>query len=202
MSLRFWFIKLGFWIGRPAYFMWSTSWLVDAVTVSSFKFASSSSSFALFMSFIPSPHPLKSQWLFLHRLVIFPWNLGLKEHSYFVTPLLRPPHNGIFFAASIGSSPPHMSLPYSQALTITHQYLDNVTFEIVPNAITIKQARELLQESNQEADNMEKIHLQKLRDDFEKLHMFESKIISEWIVFYRLNQLTSLKMIDSSIYSS
>jgi hypothetical protein len=49
---------------------------------------------------------------------------------------------------------------------------------------------------------MEKIHLQKLRDDFEKLHMFESKIISEWIVFYRLNQLTSLKMIDSSIYSS
>jgi hypothetical protein len=72
-----------------------------------------------------------------------------------------------------------MSLPYSQALKITHQYLDNVTFEIVPNAITIKQARELLQESNQEADNMEKIHLQKLRDDFEKLHMFESKIISE-----------------------
>jgi hypothetical protein len=49
----------------------------------------------------------------------------------------------------------------------------------VPNATTIKRAREVLQESNQETDNMRKIHLQKLRGDFEKLLMLESKIISE-----------------------
>jgi hypothetical protein len=72
-----------------------------------------------------------------------------------------------------------MSLSNFQALKITHQYLDNITFEIVPNATTIKQAREVLQESNQETDNMRKIHLQKLRGDFEKLLMLESKIISE-----------------------
>ena len=57
--------------------------------------------------------------------------------------------------------------------------MDNITFEIVPNATTIKRAREVLQESNQETDNMRKIHLQKLRGDFEKLLMLESKIISE-----------------------
>jgi hypothetical protein len=72
-----------------------------------------------------------------------------------------------------------MSLSNFQALKITHQYLNNITFEIVPNATTIKRAREVLQESNQETDNMRKIHLQKLRGDFEKLLMLESKIISE-----------------------
>jgi hypothetical protein len=36
-----------------------------------------------------------------------------------------------------------------------------------------------LQESNQEANNVREVHLQKLRGDFEKLHMLESKNISK-----------------------
>jgi hypothetical protein len=59
------------------------------------------------------------------------------------------------------------------ALTIIHQCLDDTTFEIVTNATTAKQAWEVLQESNQEDDNVRKVRLQKLRDDFEKLHMLE-----------------------------
>jgi hypothetical protein len=50
----------------------------------------------------------------------------------------------------------------------------------VPNTITAKQAWEVLQESNQKVDNMRKVCLQKLYDDFEKLHMLESKNISEY----------------------
>jgi hypothetical protein len=50
----------------------------------------------------------------------------------------------------------------------------------VVNATTVKQAWEVLQESNQKVDNMRKVCLQKLYDDFEKLHMLESKNISEY----------------------
>jgi hypothetical protein len=46
-----------------------------------------------------------------------------------------------------------------QALAITHQCLDDVIFEIVANATTAKQACEVLQELNQEADNVRKVHL-------------------------------------------
>jgi len=66
------------------------------------------------------------------------------------------------------------------ALTIFHQYLNDATFEIVVNASTIKQAWKVLQESNQGVDNVRKVCLQKLRGDFEKLHMLESKNISEY----------------------
>jgi hypothetical protein len=50
----------------------------------------------------------------------------------------------------------------------------------VENTTTTKQALDVLQESNQEADNVRKVCLQKLCGDFEKLHMFESKNISEY----------------------
>jgi hypothetical protein len=66
------------------------------------------------------------------------------------------------------------------APTIIHQCLDGATFEIVDNATTAKQAWEVLQESNQGADNVRNVRLQKLRGDFEKLHMLESKNISEY----------------------
>jgi len=36
-----------------------------------------------------------------------------------------------------------------------------------------------LKESNQRAENVRKVHLQKLRDDFEKLHILELKNILE-----------------------
>jgi hypothetical protein len=64
-------------------------------------------------------------------------------------------------------------------LTIIHQCLDDATFKIVANAITAKQTWKFLQESNQEANNVREVHLQKLRGDFEKLHMLESKNISK-----------------------
>jgi hypothetical protein len=66
------------------------------------------------------------------------------------------------------------------ALIIIHQCLDDATFEIVANVTTAKQACEVLQESNQRADNVRKVCLQKLRGDCEKLHMLESENISEY----------------------
>jgi len=66
-----------------------------------------------------------------------------------------------------------------QALTIIHQYLDDATFEIMVNATIAKQAWKIMQESNQWADNVRKVHLQKLHGDFEKLHMLKSKNILE-----------------------
>jgi hypothetical protein len=67
-----------------------------------------------------------------------------------------------------------------QAFTIIHQCLDDIIFELVANTTTTKQAWEVLQQSNQEVDNVKKIHLQKLRGDFEKLHMFKSESISDY----------------------
>jgi len=66
------------------------------------------------------------------------------------------------------------------ALTIIHQCLDDATFEIVANTTTAKQAWKVLQESNQRAENMRKICLQKQHGDFEKLHMLESENISKY----------------------
>jgi hypothetical protein len=58
--------------------------------------------------------------------------------------------------------------------------LDDATFEIVVNKTTAKQAWEILQESNQRANNVRKIRLQKLHGDFEKLHILESENIPEY----------------------
>jgi hypothetical protein len=66
------------------------------------------------------------------------------------------------------------------ALTIIHQCSDDTTFEIVVNTTTVKKAWKVLQESNQGANNVRKVHLQKLRGDFEKLYMLESENISEY----------------------
>jgi hypothetical protein len=59
------------------------------------------------------PHSLESLWLFPHGLAIFPWDLVLKEHPYFMISLLWPPHNGTSFTVSVGYSLPHVSLPSS-----------------------------------------------------------------------------------------
>jgi hypothetical protein len=47
------------------------------------------------------------------------------------------------------------------------------------NTTIAKQAWKIMQESNQWADNVRKVHLQKLHGDFEKLHMLKSKNILE-----------------------
>jgi hypothetical protein len=67
-----------------------------------------------------------------------------------------------------------------QTLAIIHQCLDDVTFEIVVNTTTAKQAWKFLQVSNQEASNVRKVCLQKLHGDFKKLYMLESKNISDY----------------------
>jgi hypothetical protein len=67
-----------------------------------------------------------------------------------------------------------------QALTIIHQCLDDVTFEMVVNTTTAKQAWKFLQVSNQEASNVRNVRLQKLHGDFEKLYILESKNISDY----------------------
>jgi hypothetical protein len=46
-------------------------------------------------------------------------------------------------------------------------------FEMMTNATTIKQAWEILQQLNKEADSVRKISLKKLRGDFEKLCMLK-----------------------------
>jgi hypothetical protein len=46
------------------------------------------------------------------------------------------------------------------------------------NATIAKQTYEVLKESNQEADNVRNVCLQKLRGDFKKLHILESENIS------------------------
>jgi hypothetical protein len=56
-------------------------------------------------------------WLFPHGLVIFPWDLVLKENPYFATPLSRSPHNGTSFTASVWSSLQHVSLPSSSHIS-------------------------------------------------------------------------------------
>ena len=56
-------------------------------------------------------------------------------------------------------------------LTIIHQCLDDVTFEIVVNTTTAKQAWKFLQVSNQEASNVRNVRLQKLHGDFEKSYI-------------------------------
>jgi hypothetical protein len=45
------------------------------------------------------------------------------------------------------------------ALTIIHQCLDDTSFEIMVTTTTVKKAWEVLQESNQEANNVRKVHL-------------------------------------------
>jgi hypothetical protein len=50
----------------------------------------------------------------------------------------------------------------------------------VVNATITKQEWEVLQETNQWANNVRKVRLQKLQGDFEKLHMLELKNISDY----------------------
>jgi len=50
----------------------------------------------------------------------------------------------------------------------------------VANVTIAKQTWKVLHQSNQEADNVRKVCLQKLRGDFEKLYIIELEIISNY----------------------
>jgi len=60
--------------------------------------------------------------------------------------------------------------------TSTDNHLDDATFKIVANTITAKQAWEVLQESNQRAENMRKVRLQKQHGDFESYMCLNQRI--------------------------
>ncbi|KAH0773391.1 hypothetical protein KY290_010528 [Solanum tuberosum] len=65
-------------------------------------------------------------------------------------------------------------------LTLIHYYLDDGMFEKVADATTSKEAWEILQNSLQRVDKVEKIKLQTLRVDFEALKMKEYESISNF----------------------
>ncbi|XP_070056693.1 uncharacterized protein [Nicotiana tomentosiformis] len=67
-----------------------------------------------------------------------------------------------------------------QALTLIHQYLDDVMFEKVTDATTSKEAWRILQISIQGVDKVRKVKLQTLRADFEVIKMKESECNSDY----------------------
>jgi len=120
IAFNFWFLKPGSRIstinvtGRPICFMWLTGWPIEVAStsssksISSFFFSDLSSSSTLLAisrtillkkNILVHQYPLKSHWLFTYGLVIFPWDLVLKEHPYFMISLLWPPHNETFFCS-------------------------------------------------------------------------------------------------------
>ncbi|XP_050902828.1 uncharacterized protein LOC127115291 [Lathyrus oleraceus] len=78
-----------------------------------------------------------------------------------------------------------------KSLFLIYQSVDEDTFEKISNATTIKEAWDKLKTYNKGLEQVKKIHLQTLRDDFERLFIEESESISDYFsrVLAVVNQL-------------
>ncbi|KAA0033083.1 copia protein [Cucumis melo var. makuwa] len=65
-----------------------------------------------------------------------------------------------------------------KALTIIHQAIDDNNFEKISGATTAYQAWQILENTYKGVDRVKKVRLQKLRGDYESLHMKESESVS------------------------
>ncbi|TYK30798.1 Retrovirus-related Pol polyprotein from transposon TNT 1-94 [Cucumis melo var. makuwa] len=69
---------------------------------------------------------------------------------------------------------------YQKALTIIHQAINDNNFEKISGATTAYQAWKILENTYKGVDRVKKVRLQKLRDDYESLHMKESGSVSDY----------------------
>ncbi|TYJ96705.1 UBN2 domain-containing protein [Cucumis melo var. makuwa] len=67
-----------------------------------------------------------------------------------------------------------------KALTIIHQAIDDNNFEKISGATTTYQAWQILENTYKGVDRVKKVRLQKLRGDYESLHMKESESVSDY----------------------
>ncbi|TYK18362.1 Retrovirus-related Pol polyprotein from transposon TNT 1-94 [Cucumis melo var. makuwa] len=67
-----------------------------------------------------------------------------------------------------------------KALTIIHQAIDDNNFEKISGATTAYQAWQILENTYKGVDRVKKVRLQKLRGDYESLHMKESESVSDY----------------------
>ncbi|TYK12007.1 copia protein [Cucumis melo var. makuwa] len=67
-----------------------------------------------------------------------------------------------------------------KALTIIHQAIDDNNFEKISRATTAYQAWQILENTYKGVDRVKKVRFQKLRGDYESLHMKESESVSDY----------------------
>ena len=68
-----------------------------------------------------------------------------------------------------------------KALTLIHQAIDDGNFEKISGAATAKQAWQILENTFKGVDQVKKVRLQRLRGEYETLHMNESELVSDYI---------------------
>ncbi|KAA0052397.1 UBN2 domain-containing protein [Cucumis melo var. makuwa] len=69
-----------------------------------------------------------------------------------------------------------------KALTIIHQTIHDFNFEKTSGATTARHAWQILENTYKEADRVKRVCLQKLRGDYESLHMKKSESVSDYIL--------------------
>ena len=62
-----------------------------------------------------------------------------------------------------------------------HQAIDDGNFERISGAATTKQAWQILENAFKGVDQVKKVRLQRLRGEYETLHMNESELVSNYV---------------------